>query len=167
MQDPIIENKEVEQEKVKPGKLRIIIIALILLLAGGLSYGAFRYLSVSGSGEKTASSEAEESGPSKVQTVITLDPFLVNLADPYDARFVKTTFHLGLAELQEKPKTNPVTMSAIRDAIISILSSKTADRILTAEGKESLREEIRSRVNQIEPSLKVVEVYIVDFVIQL
>jgi flagellar basal body-associated protein FliL len=55
----------------------------------------------------------------------------------------------------------------MRDSIISLLSSKTAGQILTPEGKDKLREEIRLRVGAISPGIKILEVYIVDFVVQL
>jgi flagellar basal body-associated protein FliL len=80
---------------------------------------------------------------------------------------VKTTFQLGLAEVPKEEGKDPVTIAAIRDSIISLLSSKKAEQVLTPEGKETLRQEIRSRVNALSPKTKVLEVYIVDFVVQL
>jgi flagellar FliL protein len=55
----------------------------------------------------------------------------------------------------------------MRDSIITLLTSKTAEQILTAQGKVKLREQIKTRMNELSPELKVVEVYIVDFVVQL
>jgi len=98
---------------------------------------------------------------------LSLEPFLVNLADADEPRFVKTTFQLGLAEeLKEENKSSP-SVPAMRDSIITLLSSKTAEQILTSQGKDKLREEIRARINAISPKMKVLEVYIVDFVVQL
>jgi flagellar protein FliL len=167
MQKPMIENKEVEEKKSKSGIKWMVIAAITLFLAGGGAFGAFYYKSVMNSAEDGAEPEMTDSRHSRVKSVIVLDPFLVNLADPYDARFVKTTFYLGLPESSKGAESSTATIAAIRDAIISLLSSKMADEILTTEGKETLREEIRLKVNQVATSLQVVEVYIVDFVIQL
>jgi flagellar FliL protein len=72
-----------------------------------------------------------------------------------------------LAEEVEKEGESAVSVPAMRDAVITLLSSKTSEQILTTEGKNKLREEIKSRINSLSPKIKVVEVYIVDFVVQL
>jgi flagellar FliL protein len=101
--------------------------------------------------------------------MINLDAFLVNLADTDSTRFVKVTFRLGLdeASLGEELAGDQIVLSATRDKIISLLSTKTAEELLTLEGKDKLRNEIRERVNPILPKGKIVEVFIMDFVIQM
>ena len=99
--------------------------------------------------------------------MLSLDPFLLNLADTDEIRFVKVTFQLGLAEKPKEISKDSVVIAAIRDSIVSLLTSKKADQVLSPQGKEDLRHEIRSRVNTIAPEIKVMEVYIVDFVVQL
>jgi flagellar FliL protein len=74
---------------------------------------------------------------------------------------------LGLAEELDEENKSTVSIPAMRDSIITLLSSKTAEQILTSHGKDKLRDEIRSRINAISPRMRVVEVYIVDFVVQL
>ncbi|MDR0311626.1 MAG: flagellar basal body-associated FliL family protein [Acidobacteriota bacterium] len=104
----------------------------------------------------------------EVNDVITLAPFLVNLADADDIRFLKAEFRLGMLEKPKVPlEADSKEIAAVRDAIISLLSSKTAEQVITAEGKEALREEIRVLVNERLPKNRVSEVYIVDFVVQL
>jgi len=96
-----------------------------------------------------------------------LSEVLVNLADTEESRFVKGTFQMGLAEEPKEKEKDVVAIAAMRDSIITLLSSKTADQILTPQGKDKLREEIRARVNVVSPQIKVLEVFIVDFVVQL
>jgi flagellar FliL protein len=55
----------------------------------------------------------------------------------------------------------------MRDTIISLLSSQTSAQILSPEGKNKLREEIRDRINAVAPKAKVQEVFIVEFIVQL
>jgi flagellar FliL protein len=116
---------------------------------------------------KTAKTESTE--VSKVKSMMSLDAFLVNLADQDATRFVKVTFRLGLDDVKsgEEYGADPVILAATRDKIISILSTKTAETILTPEGKEQLRKEIGEKVNPILPKGKIVEVFIMDFVVQL
>jgi flagellar FliL protein len=166
---PIVENKPDAEPAKKSGKRMILIGAvMVLLVAGG---GAFWFFpSLRGMGKASANAKAEQvpkSTVEKVKATLALEPFLVNLADADESRFVKSTFQLGLAEeLGEKSK-DTVAVAAMRDSIITLLSSKTAEQILTPQGKDKLRAEIRDRVNAISPHLKVLEVFIVDFVVQL
>ena len=103
----------------------------------------------------------------QVKDTLALEPFLVNLADQDEVHFAKTTFQLGLGAKAKEESRSPIAVAAIRDSIISLLSSKRAEQILSPQGKDELRKEIRTKVNQLSPNLKVIEVFIVDFVVQL
>jgi flagellar protein FliL len=162
---PIVENKTEAEAPKKSPKSLILIGSIVLIAAlGSAGFFAFRYYkgkSNPESGQKAGQTSKKE----EVKATLALDPFLVNLADKEESRFVKTTFQLGLAEeMKEESKTS---VPAMRDSIITLLSLKTADQLLTAQGKDKLREEIRSRVNAISPKIRVLEVYIVEFVVQL
>jgi flagellar protein FliL len=164
---PVVENKAPADTPGKSRKFLILICAVVLVIAaGGASFfvlPAFKGARAA-LGKKFASSEEKKE---VVKGTMALEPFLVNLADTEEVRFVKTTFQLGLAEEMKEGSKSSVAVPAIRDSIISLLSSKKAEQILTPEGKETLRKEIKSRVNTISPEMKVLEVYIVDFVVQL
>lgn len=97
--------------------------------------------------------------------IAALDPFVVNLADQGRGRYAKIVAQLELDNEQTaglveglKPK--------VRDALIMLFSSKTADEMVTVGGKETLRNEIIRRVNGLLPNGKVVEVYFTEFVVQ-
>lgn len=172
---PIVEDKMEVETKGKSFKIWILIGALVLIVVGcGVAFFAYPYLK----GTEQASeqkregnipegSEVQNHRLEKVKATLELEPFLVNLADKEDTRYLKTTFQLGLADDPGKESENPIVIAAIRDSIISLLSSKTADQILTPEGKNKLREEVREHVNSISPQIRALEVYIVDFVVQL
>jgi flagellar FliL protein len=161
---PIVENKAEADQPKKSSKRWILIGSIALIVVGGgLGFLGFRYY-------KSTSSDMKAGKTSKLEQVkatLSLEPFLVNLADTDTSRFVKTTFQLGLAEELREEDKRSVSIPAMRDSIITLLSSKTAEQILTSQGKDKLREEIRSRVNALSPNIKVVEVFIVDFVVQL
>jgi len=144
----------------------VIGLAAFLLIAGGATFGILKYLRSAGTAAAAEKTKKEEIG-----STLHLEPFLVNLADKEAVRFVKVTFKLGLSleekEVEEKLSKNNVFLAQTRDSIISLLSSKTADEILTAEGKDKLRQEVQARVNAFMSKGKVMEVYIVDFVVQL
>jgi flagellar FliL protein len=143
----------------------IIVAAVVLMSAGG--FLVKNYLKPTDPVQPVV--ENKNSITDRVKSTMDLDSFLVNLADEESTRFVKVTFRLGLNEsnLGEELKGNPVVLSATRDTIISLLSTKKAEELLSIEGKKRLREEIRERVNPILPEGEVVEVFIMEFVIQL
>ncbi len=167
-----------EKKKGWRGKLWIVIAVLALVAAGEAGRRTWPYFQaaksvkaagetdkgVAGSAANTHSEKGEE-----VKVAAGLDPFLVNLADPQAVRFVKVTFQLGMTGESEQFSKNPVAIAAARDAIISLLSAKTSDQILTVEGKNKLRQEVRDRVNSVLSASKarVQSVYIVEFVVQL
>jgi flagellar FliL protein len=155
-------------KKLKFGIVWILAAVMTLVLAGGGTYLYFRFfkssLAAAASTPKKLVKEKEE-----VRSTLNLDPFLVNLADKDEVRFVKATFRLGLAGEKEGEELakDPVFTSSARDAIISLLTAKTSEQMLSTEGKEALRREILAKVNTLPHKGKTLEVYIVDFVVQL
>jgi len=162
------DNNETPQEKSKGSKLWILIAALVLVVAGDLTFRVLSYFSAPKTSAQAAEGGNKKSEPEKpkkqeVKGTMNLDPFLVNLADKESVSYVKATFQLGLDKAPGEVEA-PV-IAAARDTILSLLSAKTTEQILTVEGKTQLREEIRNRVNAVLPASKVLEVYIVDFVV--
>lgn len=149
-------------------KLFIIIGAVVILV--GVGVGAFLALgSGGGAGEEEgaegeAAEEAEGEGEEALpNAVLPLETFIVNLQ--VKGSFLKTTMQLEFAE-PELPHTVENDLPKIRDAIIGILSSKASSDLLTVEGKEKLREEIRDGVNETLGAEDVVQVYFTEFIIQ-
>ncbi len=139
-------------------------VAVILIVAGGSSYAIWKHFR--GAGTAAAAGKVKKE---TVQGTLNLEPFLVNLADKDAVRFVKVTFRLGITEkgAEEEIGKNNVFLAAARDAIISLLTAKTSEEILSPEGKGKLRQEVQTKLNPVMPKGKILEVYIVDFVVQL
>ena len=150
---PIVENKAKTESTEKSGKLWILIgsIALVLVVGGGAFWAYHHFIGGAKSRSDAKAGHAQKPISEQVKDTLALEPFLVNLADMEESRFVKGTFQMGLAEkLGEKGK-DAVAIAAMRDSIITLLSSKTANQILTPQGKDKQREEIRARVNAVSP----------------
>jgi flagellar protein FliL len=156
---PVVENKPGAESKGRSRIVMIGIVALIIIVLGIAAFFGAPYIK--------AKFAKKIPAPEQVKATLVLDAFLVNLADKDEVRFLKTTFQLGLAEEPKEEAKSPVVIAAVRDTIITLLTSKTAEQVLTSQGKDKLREEIRSRIRTVAPSMKVLEVYIVDFVVQL
>jgi len=171
MAEPIAgpEKVEVPIEKKKSKLMPLIIVGAVLVLLGGGGLLVRNYMRKPNPDSSAANTaKAESSEVSKVKSMMSLDAFLVNLADQDATRFVKVTFRLGLDDPKsgEEYAGDPVIVAATRDKINSILSTKTADAIVTPEGKEQLRKEIGEKVNPLLPKGRIVEVFIMDFVVQ-
>jgi flagellar FliL protein len=180
-EEELEEDEESDEPKKSKKTLLWVIISIVVLAGSGYGgYSLVSYYQGTPAPEEEEAPAAEENGAESepetgkkgiqnVKSTMELDAFLVNLADKEAVRFVKATFGLGLDQpnLGTELGEDPVTLAATRDKIISILSTKTADQILTPEGKQKLRGEIRDGVNTILHEGKVVEVFIMDFVVQL
>jgi flagellar protein FliL len=166
---PIVEDKAEAKSSKKSGKPWILIgsIALVLIVGCAAFWVYPHFAGGANSGSNAKAGHAQKAALEQVKATLALEPFLVNLADTEESRFVKGTFQMGLAEKLSENGKDPIAIAAMRDSIITLLSSKTANQILTPQGKDKLREEIRARINAVSPQLKVLEVFIVDFVVQL
>ena len=167
-----------EKRKGWREKLWILIAVLALAAASEAGRRTWLYFQATKSAKAAGETGKSGAGPSagahpgkaeEVKVAAGLEPFLVNLADPQAVRFLKVSFQLGMTGDSEEFSKNPVAVAAARDAIISLLSAKTSEQILTVEGKNKLRQEVRDRVNSVlgGSKAKVQSVYIVEFVVQL
>ena len=105
------------------------------------------------------------SGPAGL---LSLDPFVVNLADQGGSRFLRVSIRLlvGSPEHAEHLQKDDVTLMRVRSAILDLLTEQTADRLVTADGKTALRQAIAARVEPVLDDTKVTDVLFSDFVVQ-
>ncbi len=157
-----------EEAPVKAGagkKMILIIIAGVLLLGGG---GGAAWYFMGGTEEKPAEHDEHakaETGHEDPGPVMELEPFLLNLADREELRFLKVSIKLELDRAEEKTDYSN-KIPAIRDALLVLLSSKESQLLRTVNGKRRVREEIMTRVNGVMSKGKVANVYFTDFIIQ-
>jgi flagellar FliL protein len=176
------ENKPPEPAPVAAGismKMVIIIVAGTLVLGMGGAFALFKLMAGGHSGDDHKAEEpvakaaghgdaeakpttAKGNGPGAIYDV---DPFIVNLADTPDVRYLKLTVKLEL----ESPDASAELASRVpqlRDTILVLLTSKDAASIRTPQGKFQLRDEITQRVNSLLPKPGVRAAYFTDFVVQ-
>jgi flagellar FliL protein len=142
----------------KGSKKLIIIIAAVafLLIAGG--GGAFFMMKKKADAEAAAAEDEDGGGghakPAKESkkaehkehgappAFVPLEPFVVNLADRESERFAQVgiTLQVDDPHMAEEMKAY---MPAIRNAVLLILSHKSSEDLLSADGKTKLAEEIR------------------------
>lgn len=166
------ENKDVNnEEEKKGGKKKLLIFLLIfLIIAGAGGFAAYKFL-LSGKQEENSEEKKAEQVVKEVNAVeqlgimYDLGTFVVNLADKDADRYLKITIVLELESDMVRMEVEK-RLPQIKDAITTLLLTKTSDEIKTAEGMELLKEEIIKRVNAILPLGGVKNVYFTEFVIQ-
>lgn len=163
-----------------PIKLLIIVSLVAVLFGVGGAFVAVKF--VGGTSKGVESSEehkavAEVKAESKSEAdakhgqaaspgaMFDLDPFIVNLADTPEVRYLKLTLKLEVdseavaAELSAR-------IPQIRDAILVLLSSKDVNAVRTTQGKFQLRDEITQRINGLLKKPGVRSAYFTEFVVQ-
>ena len=98
-------------------------------------------------------------------TVFSLEPFIVNIYDGQELRYLKVKVELEMANAGVKPELDG-RLAAIRDAILVVLTTKTLQEVQDAQGKNQLRDEILAAISKIVAQGKVTKVYFTDFVVQ-
>ncbi len=167
MADEEKEQQEAQEEQPKKkgkSKLLIIIILAVVLLGGGGFFAYTKFIAKPKEAEAKAEEKNQEEVVKEEQPVLfALDPFVVNLSDR--GRFLKCSMQLELVDKSFEEMAKEKTPH-IRDAIITLISSKTADSITTAEGKFQLKDEILMRANASVGKDIFKNVYFTDFVMQ-
>lgn len=160
------ENQKAAQEPAKGGH-SMIVIAAIAFMAAGVASGGVYFLTrhnLSATTVKAASAPVED----KVVDVFPLDQFVVNLADPDHASFLRLGIELGVSKKMpaaESDKSSPF-VPQVRDAILTVITSYQSSQLLAPDGKKKLKEQVLDVLKKKVPDLHVVDVYFTDFIVQ-
>jgi flagellar FliL protein len=158
------EDASQEEEKKQPARkgnknLLIIIGIVVLSLVGGV----FAYMYFAGGKGKSEEARNEEKKAQVKTALIALDPFVVNLAE--QGRFLKVTMQFELGDALNQPLVGEKTPQ-LRDAIITLVSSKSADAVSSPEGKFQMKDELLLRANQAIGKEIFKNLYFTEFVMQ-
>jgi flagellar FliL protein len=145
---PVTPAVEANAAKPKSKKLLFIIggVVVLALLAAGAALFILK--------KNTADHEEDEDGvvaeqkghdPKAPPTFLPLDSMVVNLADPGGNRFIQTSITLQLQDAKTGEELK-VYMPTIRNGILIQISQRTADEILTIQGKEKLAADIMGEI---------------------
>ncbi|WP_281951158.1 flagellar basal body-associated FliL family protein [Nitrosophilus kaiyonis] len=166
------EAKEQEVEEKKGGKKKLIIILLLVLILLGAGGGAaYKFLVLDKQKEEQKKEKKAEKIVEEIKNVEELGiqfdvgTFIVNLQDRDADRYLKISVVLEVQDEKIKAELEK-RLPQIKDAITTLLFTKSSNELKSAEGIEKLKEEIIKRINAILPIGGVKNVYFTDFVIQ-
>ena len=163
----------------KKSKLPLI-IGLVVLLAGGGGAGWWFFLRkpavvegeaeakehAEGGGHEAAGAHGKKEGDAEAAGATeALDPFIANLADEEGRRYLKATLQFEFFE-HEVPGEFAERQAQVRDAILTLFTSKTFNEVRTPQGKALLREELINRTNHVVHRDIVKAVYFTEFIVQ-
>jgi len=152
-------------------KLVIILIGVLFVLILGMGGGMFMmWTKLSAVSARTAIPEndphAEKTKPEQMGKVVSLDTFIVNLADPGGNRYLRVTMDMEVSGGKTPEEEITRRTSQLRDAILMILPTKRFSDIVSTEGKTALRDELIGALNGLLNTSKVSRIYFKEFVIQ-
>lgn len=133
--------------------LAFVLVGIILTAAAGW------YWHQSG-GETTSQVQAG----SAVKSTVHLDTFVMNLANADQRSYLRIGIDLGLNGAPKRGEELPV--ARVRDTILGVLALAKVDDLLTAAGKNQLKQDLLHALNERVPELGVEEVYFTEFLIQ-
>jgi len=161
----------------KKGSKKVVILAAVgLLLAGGGVVGYTQFAK-----KAPPPTEAEPAKPAVVVDpgVVDLEPFVVRLGDPAGDRYFRLNLQVVLDQkVIAKRAGSGLGQVKLVDLVLEILSKKRARELVTVEGKEALREELRTAVTALfaeEPMYdaavdpapaSVIDVFFTEFLVQ-
>jgi flagellar FliL protein len=170
------------EKKKLPLKLIIIIVAALVILGGGGFFGWQFFMADDKAAEEPAKGKPAEGakegekagekgeeakkGPAVPGTVLDLEPFIVNLADPAGKRYLKLKIAVDAKDEKLKMEIQK-RIPQIRDSILLLLTSKSYADIAPVAGKIRLRNEILKIMNRSLMGVGSVHgVYFTEFVVQ-
>ena len=153
------QNENEVQEKPKSKKILLIVPILIVLLGGGAAGAYFKFFA-GAPAEGTVEKKQEES-----VVYYEMDTFMANLADQGGKRFLKATLKVKVSSSQvmEECKLRNFEM---RDLVLTLLTSKDSEEILSPDDKLVLKKQILEALNHVLRKGQALDVYFTDFLVQ-
>lgn len=151
----------------KRSKLRLLlIIAVVLLAGGGGAYWWMRQQAVAAAAS-TGAEAAPETPAEKPGSLLPLQTFTVNLADPGVSRFLRVTVQLVVsgADSAAALEQDPLALTRIRSEVLELLTTQRSETLVTPDGKTALKKDIASRVST-TVGHEITDVLFSDFVVQ-
>lgn len=173
-------------EDIKPGTeassknpLLTILMIVNIVAMGTVAFFQWRFMDMESKRPDLATLLKEKDAPSnasdeatgeqkpadvvKKENLLPLDNFTVNLAQTDGPRrYVRLDAVLKMSE-DAKAAEFEARKPQIRDTIISILNTKRADDLLKKEGKNFLKEEIKTSINSFLVDGRVEDIYYISF----
>jgi flagellar basal body-associated protein FliL len=144
---------EIVEKRSSRLSIALLIVAAVLMMAGVTMLST----------QRTARGSSE-GGSGRARATLHLEPFVINLADVQQRSYLRVGVDLGLSREIGRDENPPVARA--RDTILGILTQSQVDNLLTARGKDKLKDDVLHALQARLPELEVEEIYFTEFLIQ-
>ena len=152
-------------------KILILLIGFLMVLMLGMGGGLFMmWNKLSAINIQANANAGEQPGQEEIiehplGTIISLETFIVNLADKGGNRYLRITMDIELGTPELEPEIQK-RLPQVRDGVLMILPSKRFEDISSMEGKAALRDEILATLNGFLVQGEITNIYFKEFVVQ-
>jgi len=144
----------------KPSKIVPLLLFLNLGASGAGTFMLVRHKDAVAAAATPPAAVAQAPGP-----VVALEPFVINLNEAGNSRYLKATFELELAAPKVAEELDRAKR-VVRDEILRYLSGLTVADTLGTQNKDKIQSEIVARVDKQLGGGKVKRMFFIDFVVQ-
>jgi flagellar FliL protein len=109
--------------------------------------------------------QPDKTGVESIGSLLSLEAFIVNLADDGGSRYLRVSMDLELKQA-DTLKIIEKQLPQIRDSILKILPAKYFEDIRTADGKLLLKDEIITKLNSLFGEDYISNIFFTEFVVQ-
>jgi flagellar FliL protein len=142
-----------------------LMILLLVMNLGASGFTTFKVATAQPAEAAPAEPPAEPPKNEVVGKVIALDPFVVNLDEQGQSRYLKLTLQFELAESETEAAINK-SKQLIRDAFLSHLSGLKLVDTLGVAAKDKLRADLMQKLIDILGPNKIRRMFFQEFVVQ-
>jgi flagellar FliL protein len=140
------EAAEETKAPAKSKKMLIIILAVVLVVLAAGGGGAYFFISkqraaAAEEGEDAPTAKADHGSAKSPPVYLPLDSMVVNLADPGGEKVAQIGITLEVTDAKASDSVKSF-LPTIRNGVLKQISRRTAEELLSIEGKESLAKDI-------------------------
>jgi flagellar FliL protein len=152
-------------------KIIVLLVGVMMLLMLGLGGGLFmmwnQLSSLNAKSNANASEQPDQEAllEQPLGPIVSLDTFIVNLADKGGNRYLRVTMDLELGNPELEGEIDK-RLPQVRDSVLMILPTKRFEDISTVQGKTALRDEILETINGFLAQGKITNIFFKEFVVQ-
>lgn len=165
------DDNEAVVEARKPAILenKAVMLGIMVILQAGLAFAAMKFVIQPAmqppvSEEEQAAQEADAAAR-RHGILVSLDEMIVSLNSGDRPRYLRTNIAVEAVDEAAAAKVTD-RVAEFRDAAIMSLSSHAASDLMTFEGKESVKAEIKEALKGLLDEGQILNIYYSDFVVQ-
>lgn len=164
------ENEEVKAKKPGLFENKIVVVAAVVVLQAAMAFVLAQFVIAPAAAPQSVEMVEGEGGEGEEEAaprgvLVSLDEMIVSLNSGARPRYLRTTISVEAADAAAAASVEE-RMAEFRDATIMSLSHHAVEDLLSFEGKEAVKAEIKDSLKSLMDEGLVLNVFYSDFVVQ-